>query len=222
MNSKNEIQPFTGFDGGSLTLQPLSITSIELGKQDMPFLAFNGPQKPLVTIQEYQKGNKGITKEKYDVDNGYGAMGKGAYKFRYDMIWNGEPNVYGSTKQIEKMDGSIIMKEGEVKCTPGYVLKNGNCVLENIKTICQPGWRDVNGVCVKNPKEFMEGDAYGSTAVNYPVSTDATISLGRLRNYIQEKATVGNGFQEPSKNAGYYITIVLIIFVIIYIFSKRT
>lgn len=196
----------------ALTMPPLTAQGIETGRDQMPFLAFVGTEKPRNYVSEYQKG--GATTERFDVADAWGPKSKGEYAFRYGLIWDGESEIYDKNgaefrKQgmymtlspgngDEKLTGSKIVKEGTVRCTPGYVLKNGECVLEPSVGVCQPGWRKVNGECVKAPREFNQGQlpvgpmGTSPDATNYPMSEPSILSLGRLRAYLQEKETASS------------------------------
>jgi hypothetical protein len=178
---------------------PMTDQSEKYGRQQMPFMAFGGPIPP-ERVVEYMRGNT----EHYNVNNTFAEPG--GYKFKYDLIWNGERQIYDPTnaqkdRQMynmtmapkssgkEHMSGAIILKEGETKCTPGYTLKNGQCVMENTNVVCQPGWVKQNGVCVKAPREFMQGSYGTATAAQmYPEDKADVLSLTRLRSYMQEKA----------------------------------
>lgn len=190
-------------------MPPLTAQSLEYGRDQLPFLAFGGTEKPRNYVAEYMKGGKA---EHFDVNNAYGNNAKGEYKFKYGLVWDGEPEIYDSKhreqdsqmmnmtlapseKAKESQTGAIIMKEGREMCTPGYVMQDGVCVLEPSVAVCQPGWRKVNGVCVKNPREFEHGDMpQGSmgtapAATEYPMSRPSVLSMNRLRAYVQEKET---------------------------------
>lgn len=168
-------------------MPPLTAQSIQTGRDQMPFLAFGGTQKPRDYVAEYQSGSK----ELFNVDNTYGSNAKGEYDFLYGLVWNGENQIYDPThrqankqmmnmtksaKSAESLEspkpthfpdtakamkenevGAQISKDGKVMCTPGYVLKNNVCVLEPTIPVCQPGWRKVNGVCIKDPRELEKG-----------------------------------------------------------------
>ena len=176
----------------------------------MPFLAFGGTEKPRNYVSEYMNGESG-TQKPFTFYNTYGENGKGEYTAMYDLVWDGEHQIYDPAKtqegsqmmhmtmapRSENMSGNsgaIIKKEGRVQCTPGYILVNGDCVLQPSTPICQPGWRKVDGVCVKAPREFSHGESRptGSmgtafAANEYPATKDNVLSLKRLRQYVQEK-----------------------------------
>lgn len=190
----------------TLTMPPLTAQSLQYGRDELPFLAFGGTEKPRNYVSEY------MTAEHYDVNNAYGPLRKGAWKDKYGLIWDGEPQIYdkGNMEAKHQMfnmtqsprgehmmgsagnSGAVIMKEGRTECTPGYVMKNGTCVMETTTAICQPGWRKVDGQCVKEPREFMHGKVTGSmgtasAATEYPMTKADYLSLNRLRQFVQEK-----------------------------------
>ena len=51
----------------------LTAQSLEYGRDQMPFLAFGGTEKPRNYVSEY------MTAEKWNVNNTYGNLGKGGY-----------------------------------------------------------------------------------------------------------------------------------------------
>jgi len=188
-----------------LTMPNLTVQSKQYGRDQLPFLAFGGMVLPGPNIQEYQSA------ERFNVSNTYGDLGRGQYKAKYGLIWAGEPPVYDNGKERDTNkrmfnmtlpaksesqtgeSGTVIEKDGQLQCTPGYVLQNGNCIMQTSTPICQPGWRKVDGVCVKAAREFQGGKADGSFgtaegAVKYPMTKDNILSLDRLRQYTQEKA----------------------------------
>lgn len=197
----------------ALSLPKLTAQSLQYGRDDLPFLAFGGTEKPRNYVSEYMHA-EGHHKKNWNPANTYGSLGKGEYTAKYGLIWDGETEIYDKdgkeadnqmmhmTTSPEHMQGTVgatIMKEGQIKCTPGYVLKNGVCVLEPSVPVCQPGWRKENGVCVKATREFMQaqGGSFGTAEVNekYPMTKDSVLSLKRLRSYVQEK---NEGTQEAS------------------------
>lgn len=200
----------------TMTMPALTAQSLEYGRDELSFLAFGGTDKPRTTTQEYQTASNGS----FYYDNTYGSLGKGEYKAKYGLVWDGEKQIYDPTNQQarrqmkdmtiaaskEKMQGNsgaVIHKEGRLQCTPGYVLQNGICVIEPATPICQPGWRKVDGVCVKAPREFEHGEKDGSfgtteASIDYPVTKDNVLSLKRLRQYIQERQTVDDTYSLSS------------------------
>ena len=222
---------------------PLTAQSLQYGRRDMPFMAFGGTEKPRQVIREYMQGDRKHMKTQpgpkhhYDPANGFGPLGKGAYDFQYGLTWGGEPQIYdtknfeekgkynqmmnmtlaprsGSENQTGQSTGAIITKQGRRMCTPGYVMKNGICVMQLETPICQPGWYKKDGVCVKAPKEFLAGapspdnpNNCGKTSVlkqpyqlgamgaapssnRYPPTKDEVLSMKRLRQYVQERQTI--------------------------------
>jgi hypothetical protein len=205
---------------------PLTVQSLEYGREDMPFMAFGGTEKPRTVVREYNKGE-------FDPANKFGPLGRGAYNFKYGDTWAGEPAVYdtrnfqeqGKDGQMMHMTlaakkesmagaggsgggalGPVITKNGRKMCTPGYVMKNGVCVMEPEVSVCQPGWYKQNGICVKGNREFMAGAPSGDTsgrdcnsnnklgpmgsaavANQYPQTTPDVLSMQRLRQYMEEK-----------------------------------
>lgn len=186
----------------ALKLPNLTAQSLQYGRDDLPFLAFGGTIKPRNYVKEYMHA------ENWNPYNQYGDLGRGGYTSRYGLVWDGETEIYDKdgrearnqmhnmtmAPHSEKMNGTvgaIIEKEGRMECTPGYVMKNGICVLEPTVSVCQPGWRKENGVCVKANREFMgaEAGSFGTAKVAqmYPMSKDAVLSLKRLRAYVQQQ-----------------------------------
>lgn len=187
-----------------MAMPHLTVQSKQYGRDQLPFLAFGGMDAPVQSVQEYQ------TAERFNVTNTYGDLGRGQYKANYGLIWDGEPPIYDTGKErdtnkrmynmtmpakSEKQmgeTGPVIEKDGKIQCTPGYVLQNGNCIMQTSTPVCQPGWRKVDGVCVKAPREFQSGKPEGSFgtaegSVKYPMTKDNILSLDRLRQYTQEK-----------------------------------
>ncbi len=221
----------------TLTMPALTAQSKQYGKDEMPFLAFGGTEKPRNYVSEYMSGQS----EHYDVNNAYGPLRKGAYDSKYGLIWDGERQIYDKhnkeanhqmfnmTKHARESmvggsSGAVISKEGRTQCTPGYVMKNGECVMETTNSICQPGWRKVDGVCVKDPREFMDGKASGSmgtakAATEYPMTKADYLSLKRLRQYVQEKETAESTAWGASGFWG-ILVIMIMIFVLIAVGSS--
>lgn len=224
-------------------MPPLTAQSLEFGRDQMPFLAFGGTEAPRDYVAEYQSGS--LPDLGSNVSNEYGDYAKGAYTRRYGLIWDGENEIYDpkhreAKKQMMNMTlapsgdytigpahptkenetGAKIVKGGKVMCTPGYVLKNGTCVLEPTTAVCQPGWRKVNGVCVKNPREFEEGiKPQGSmgtapAAVEYPMSKASVLSMGRLRSYIQERQGATTSSASSVFTMYHFFLILVIIFIV--------
>lgn len=207
----------------------LTVQSKQYGREQLPFLAFGGMDAPGPTIQEYQ------TAERYNVSNTYGELGRGGYESKYGLVWAGEPPVYDTGKERDTNkrmynmtlapkseqqlgeSGPVIEKEGRLQCTPGYVLQNGNCIMQTSTPVCQPGWRKVDGVCVKAPREFQAGKADGSFgtaegSVKYPMTKDNILSLDRLRQYTQEKE---GGTEEGTDWAMGIVSIVGLLFFVV-------
>lgn len=224
----------------SLTMPPLTAQGIETGRDQMPFLAFVGTEKPRNYVSEYQRGS---TTERFDVADAWGPKSKGEYEFRYGLIWDGEREIYdkgdkefkkqgmymtlspSSSNATESLTGSKIIKEGTVKCTPGYVLENGECVLKTTVGMCQPGWRKVNGECVKDPREFNQGQlpvgpmGTAPEATEFPMSEPSILSLGRLRAYMQEKES---GTKAGINWSGALPVIVIILAILAVLYMSRS
>ena len=193
----------TSSENRALSAPKLTAQSLQYGRDEMPFLAFGGTEKPRDYNSEYQ------TAEHYDVNNTFGNLGKGGFKDKYGLIWDGERQIYDRNNKEAKNQmfnmtnkarenqngagGAIITKEGRTECTPGYIMVNGDCVMETTTSICQPGWRKEDGVCVKAPQEFMDGKTVSgsmgtaSAATAYPMTKTNVLSLKRLRQYVEEK-----------------------------------
>jgi hypothetical protein len=193
----------TSSEKKAMAMPKLTAQSLQYGRDELPFLAFGGTEKPRNYVSEYMHAEG--HKKDWNPANTYGNLGKGEYTAKYGLIWDGETEIYDKsgrearnqmmhmTMAPEKMQGTVgatIEKEGRIECTPGYVLKNGVCVLQPTVAVCQPGWRKENGVCVKGPREFMQAQgSFGTAEVNekYPMTKDSVLSLKRLRSYVQEK-----------------------------------
>ena len=83
--------------------------------------------------------------------------------------------------------GAIITKQGRQMCTPGYVMKNGICVMELSTPVCQPGWYNKDGVCVKAPREFLAGAPSRSTPTRYPPTREDRALVNRVRHLLQTR-----------------------------------
>lgn len=168
-----------------LSPMPLSALALEYRKNDTNFLTFE--HKPSLPTME----NAMAKRERFDVANKFGAMGKGEFDFLYGLnapqaVTYELPSL---RKKIESQTGAIIIKEGEAKCTPGYEMKNGKCEVVQTDIICQPGWNKQGGICVKGSTEFMTvSNVADSTRTGDEVRAGG-YNTAEKRKYLQEMAT---------------------------------
>lgn len=83
-----------------------------------------------------------------NVENRYATPG--SYDFLYGTVFDGEPEAWRRSYPSEMMEGISIEKGAEKVCEPGYVMRNGRCVPDELeKPTCIPGYTLRNGRCEK-------------------------------------------------------------------------
>lgn len=176
-------------------LKPLQLSNLasKYRAEQTNFLAFDNKQYKGVS-------NTPERVEKYNLNDTFGE--KGGYKFKYglnanqDVGWSTPESILKvPTKELAR--GVIVIKDGQKKCTPGYDLRNGECVasVSQSDIDCLPGWSKRGGICVKGGREFQGGEesADGPDVVLRSAKEIMDTGLGdnERRVYLQSESLKG-------------------------------